>query len=216
MSLMTAIPPDYDSDPERWRSWKSPRDAHDMLSAELHGPVLDIGCGEGRLASLLDARTPWIGVDSSPTQLQSNPYRPVVLADMRSLPFRDGSFAEVAHLWCLYHVDDPVVAIGEAARVLRPGGRYYASTAARDSDPEIVPEGYPASSFDAEEAAAIVESVLDRAEQNRWDGKFFPLETRDEVRAYCRHNHIPADRAEETELPLWLTKRGVLVRATRS
>ena len=95
MSLMTAIPPDYDSDPERWRSWKSPRDAHDMLSAELRGPVLDIGCGEGRLASLLDARTPWIGVDSSPTQLQSNPYRPVVLADMRSLPFRDGSFAEV-------------------------------------------------------------------------------------------------------------------------
>src|SRR2546430_1341894 len=45
MSLMTAIPPDYDSDPERWRSWKSPRDAHDMLSAELRGPVLDMGGG---------------------------------------------------------------------------------------------------------------------------------------------------------------------------
>jgi hypothetical protein len=45
---------------------------------------------------------------------------------------------------------------------------------------------------------------------------FFPLTTSDEVRAYCRHNYIPAERAEEGDLPLWLTKRGVLVRATKS
>ncbi|MGH3770694.1 MAG: methyltransferase domain-containing protein [Pseudonocardiaceae bacterium] len=44
----------------------------------------------------------------------------------RALPFRDGVFAEVTHLWCLYHLADPVVAITEAARVLRPGGRYFA------------------------------------------------------------------------------------------
>ena len=60
------------------------------------------------------------------------------------------------HLWCLYHLDEPVVAVAEAARVLRPGGRYYASTGARDNDPEIVPEGYPATTFDAEEAVGIV------------------------------------------------------------
>jgi hypothetical protein len=35
------------------------------------------------------------------------------------------------------------------------------------------------------------------------------------VVAYCRHHYIPADRAEEADLPLWLTKRGVLVRATK-
>jgi len=134
---------------------------------------------------------------------------------MRALPFRDGVFAEVAHLWCLYHVDDPVVAIAEAARVLRPGGRYFAATGARDSDPEIVPEGYPRSSFDAEEATPIVASVFGRAEPQTWDGTFFALETRAEVRAYCRHHCVPASRAEEVEVPLRLTKRGVLVRATK-
>jgi SAM-dependent methyltransferase len=212
---MTPIPPDYDSDPARWQSWAPPRDVHDTIASELHGPVLDVACGEGRLASVLGERIAWIGVDSSPVQLAANPYRPVVLADMRALPFRDGLFAEVTHLWCLYHVDDPVVAIAEAKRVLRYGGRYYASTAARDNDPEIMFEGYPPSSFDAEEAASIVATVFEDAEPERWDAVFFPLRTRDEVRAYCRHHYIPAERAEKTDLPLWLTKRGVLVRASK-
>ncbi len=212
---MPAVPPDYDSDPERWQSWESPQDVHEMIAPELCGPVLDVGCGEGRLASLLGDGVTWIGVDSSPAQVAANPYRPVVVADMRALPFREGAFAEVTHLWCLYHVDDPSVAIGEAERVLRAGGRYYASTGARDNDPEIMFEGYPPSSFDAEEAVAIVASVFEEVEPERWDGTFFPLETRDEVRAYCRHNYIPAERAEEADLPLWLTKRGVLVRATK-
>ena len=212
---MTAIPPDYDSDPERWRSWESPQDVHEVVAPELRGSVLDVGCGEGRLASLLASGVAWVGLDSSPAQLAANPYRPVVMADMRALPFPDGAFAEVTHLWCLYHVDDPRVAIGEAKRVLRAGGRWYASTSARDSDAEIVPEGYPPSSFDAEEAASIVASVFDDVEPEPWDDRFFPMETRDEVRAYCRHSSIPTDRADHVDLPLWLTKRGVLVRATK-
>jgi SAM-dependent methyltransferase len=212
---MTALPPDYDSDPGRWQSHQPPRDVHEIIAPELRGPVLDVGCGEGRLASLLGGAVRWVGVDSSPAQIAANPYRPVVRADMRALPFRDGAFAEVAHLWCVYHLDDPVPAIAEAARVLRPGGRYLACTAARDSDPEIMFEGYPPSTFDAEEAAGIVASAFDEVEAERWDGKFFPLRTRDEVRAYCRHNYIPAERAEHADVPLWLTKRGVLVRAAK-
>jgi SAM-dependent methyltransferase len=168
---MTAVPPDYDSDLERWQAWAARHDVHDMIAPELRGPVLDVGCGDGRLASLVRADVSWIGADSSAAQLRANPYRPVVLADMRALPFPGGVFAEVTHLWCLYHVDDPVVAIGEARRVLRSGGRYYASTAGRDNDSEIMWEGYPPSSFDAEEAPAIVARVFDDVEQERWDGK---------------------------------------------
>lgn len=215
MLPMTALTPDYDYDPERWQSWKPPQDVHDMIAPELRGPILDIGCGEGRLAAVLDRGVRWAGVDSSPAQLAANPYKPVVLADMRVLPFRDESFAEVTHLWCLYHLEDPLAAIREAERVLRPGGQYYASCAARNNDPEIMFEGYPPSSFDAEEAASIVGSVFEDAEPEQWDGKFFALESRDEVRAYCRAHYIPADRAEEAEVPLWLTKRGVLIRATK-
>jgi SAM-dependent methyltransferase len=134
---------------------------------------------------------------------------------MRALPFRDASFAEVTHLWCLYHLDDPVPAIAEARRVLSPGGRYYASTAARDNDPEIMFEGYPPSSFDAEEAVSIVAIAFEQVEAQRWDGRFFALRSRDEIRAYCRHNFIPPARAETAPVPLFLTKRGVLVRAVK-
>lgn len=214
--IVSALSPDYDSDPGRWRSWSAPQDVHEMVAPELGGPVLDVGCGDGKLPSLLAEPIGWVGVDSSPTQLQANPYRPVVLADMCHLPFVVGAFAEVTHLWCLYHLDHPAEAIEEAKRVLRPGGRYFACTAARDSDPETLPEGYPPSTFDAEEAEAIVGSVFDSVEAERWDGVFFPLSTRDEVRAYCRHNSIPLERAEAAPLPCWLTKRGVLIRAIKS
>ncbi len=213
---MTVLPPDYDSDPGRWQSWESPQDVHEMVAPELSGPVLDVGCGEGRLASLLRPGVVWVGLDSSPAQLAANPYQSRVRGDMTALPFTDESFAEVAHLWCLYHLNDPVPAIREAARVLRPGGHYYASTSARNNDPEIMPEGWPPSTFDAEDALSLMASVFDEVEAERWDGKFFPLRTRDEVRAYCRHNFVPAERAESVELPLWLTKRGVLVRARKA
>lgn len=212
---MTLLDPDYDADPERWGSWESPRDVHETVASEISGPVLDIGCGEGRLAGLLDPAVTWVGVDSSSAQLAANPYGMRVRADMRALPFRDGAFAEVIHLWCLYHLEDPTAAIAEAHRVLQAGGRYYASTAARDNDPELLPEGYPPTTFDAEEAVDLVGSVFENARGERWDGRFFPLETRDEVRAYCRHNFIPLERADDVELPLWLTKRGVLVRAEK-
>lgn len=212
---MSALPPDYDSDPERWGSWESPHDVHEMVAPELFGPVLDVGCGEGRLASIVAGRVTWVGLDSSPAQLAACSFRPAIGGDMAALPFHDASFAEVTHLWCLYHLDDPQVAVAEAKRVLRPGGRYFACTAARDNDPEIMPEGYPASSFDAEEAVSVVASVFEHVEAERWDGKFFPLSTRAEIRAYCRHNFIPLERAEQAEPPLWLTKRGVLVRAIK-
>lgn len=212
---VSALPPDYDSDPERWRSWTAPQDVHEIVAPEIRGPVLDIGCGDGRLRSLLDESIDWVGVDSSPTQVRANPHRPVIRADMRHLPFADDSFAEVMHLWCLYHLGDPVEAIVEAKRVLQPGGRYFACTAARGADPELLPEGYPPSTFDADEAEAIVGSVFETIAPERWDGYFFPLTTREEVRAYCRHNSISVERAEDVRIPLWLTKRGVLVRGTK-
>lgn len=212
----TPIQPDYDSDPKRWSAWKPKHDVHEIVASELSGPTLDVGCGDGRLASLVQEDVSWVGLDSSPIQLAANPHRSVVLADMRHLPFRDGVFAAGTHLWCLYHMADPVVAIREARRVLRPGGRYFACTAARSNDPELMWDDYPPTPFDAEEAEAIVSSVFEYAEPESWDGKYFPLRSRHEVRAYCRHHSIPSERAEAADVPLWLTKRGVLVRATKT
>jgi SAM-dependent methyltransferase len=212
---MTAIEPDYDTDPGRRQAWTAPQDVHEAIAPELAGPVVDIASGEGRLGDRLTDDVFWVGVDDSPTQLAECQRRPVVRADMRALPFRDDVFAEAAHLWCLYHLDDPAEAIAEAARVLRSGGHYYASTSARANDPELVPDGYPPSTFDAEEAPTIVASTFDDVVAEYWDGPFYGLEKREEVEAYCRHNDIPAGRAADVDLPLWLTKRGVLVRATK-
>ena len=210
------LAPDYDSDPGRWGSWRAPRDLHEVIAPELRGPILDAGCGDGRLAAVLEPGVFCVGTDSSPSQLAANPHSPLVRADLRALPFRDGSFAEVTHLWCLYHVDEPVAAIEEARRVLRSNGRYFATTGARDSDPELMWEGYPPSTFDAEEAAGLIRSSFGDVVEDRWDGPLVTLATREDIRAYCRHHYIPSERADVVDVPLRLTKRGVLIRAVKT
>ena len=214
---MTAVPPDYDSDPERRRSWTAPQDVHEIVAPELYGPILDIGCGEGRLARRLADGVAWFGVDSSPAQVAAVPYRPVVLADMQALPFRDGAFSEVTHLWCLYHLSDPVVAIAEAERVLRAGGRYYASTAARDAaTPSSCPRAIPTRrstrrtpSRSSPRCSTNRSRSVGTTSSSHWNA-------RRGARVLPAATTSRPNAPEAAALPLWLTKRGVLVRATKS
>lgn len=82
----------------------------------------------------------WIGVDSSPAQVAANPYRPVVLADMRALLFREGAFAEVTHLWCLSHVEDRWSPSARQSGCCEPVAVTSRPTGPRDNDPEIMCE----------------------------------------------------------------------------
>jgi SAM-dependent methyltransferase len=50
------------------------------------------------------------------------------VADIQALPFADASFDCVIANHMLYHVPDLDKGLSEAARVLRPGGRFYAAT----------------------------------------------------------------------------------------
>ncbi len=61
----------------------------------------------------------------------------------------------------------------------------------------------------------IVGTVFGRAEGQRWDGSFYQLDTREDVRRMCHQHSIPPERAEQVALPLRPTKRGVLIRATK-
>ena len=94
---------------------------------------LDIGTGTGRVVELLAPHVrAATGVDISREMLtlarsvleQSNLANcQVRLADMHDLPFADGSFDAACLNMVLHYAREPIAALREASRVLRPGGR---------------------------------------------------------------------------------------------
>ena len=179
--------------------------------------MLDIGCGIGRFGTAVQGRLVWLGLDESPRQLADCPHRPVIRADAARLPINSGSVGAVAMLWMLYHLDSPSAAVAEAKRVLRPGGLLAACASSRTNDPELVPDGYPRTTFDAEEAADIVSDVFgaSNVEVERWDAPLVQLADREEVAAYARSHLLPPAVVEAVTPPVTLTKRGCLVWAKR-
>jgi SAM-dependent methyltransferase len=91
--------------------------------------VLEVGCGTGVLTRLLAAlpqvRTV-VGVDLAESLVEKArelaPGLRFERADARSLPFADASFDVAVFDSTLSHVPEPERALGEAFRVLRPGG----------------------------------------------------------------------------------------------
>jgi ubiquinone/menaquinone biosynthesis C-methylase UbiE len=105
------------------------RVAHPILR-ELSGPgvdALDAACGTGRQAALLHEHgCSTVGVDRSDDMLVVARGRlPDVRfesGDLERLPFDDAQFDLAVVSLALCHLADPGVAVGELARVLRPGG----------------------------------------------------------------------------------------------
>jgi SAM-dependent methyltransferase len=98
------------------------------------GPVLELGCGTGRLTTQL-ARTGHqiTGVDSSKPMLERATQRmsgqtnvTLIHADVRALPCRDGSFGTVLAPFAVFNyllsLADQLAAATELKRVLRSGG----------------------------------------------------------------------------------------------
>jgi ubiquinone/menaquinone biosynthesis C-methylase UbiE len=95
------------------------------------GRLLDIGTGTGRMLELFAGRASQaIGIDRSSEMLRlaraklaDLPAAELRQADLYRLPLADAG-ADVAILHQVLHfAEDPAAAIGEAARVLAPGGR---------------------------------------------------------------------------------------------
>jgi SAM-dependent methyltransferase len=90
--------------------------------------LLDVGCGGGWLGEHFDRYT---GIDVSAEAVAAARERGLEALQVRPeepLPFDDASFDGVVLKDVLEHVGDPVALVGEVRRVLRPGGRAFASS----------------------------------------------------------------------------------------
>ncbi len=91
--------------------------------------VLEAGCGTGMILKEIAPRAKEaVGVDLSPGMLKTARARglDVVNASVTDLPFADGSFDLVYSFKVLAHVEKIERALGELARVTRPGGHVLA------------------------------------------------------------------------------------------
>ncbi|WP_414688936.1 methyltransferase domain-containing protein [Mycobacterium sp.] len=111
-------------------AWQLPID---WLDIPRGGVALDVGAGPGSItASLAHAAGPEgfaLGVDISEPMLTravravAGPQVGFLRADAQRLPLRDETIDAAVSIAALQLIPDPVAALSEIARVLRPGGR---------------------------------------------------------------------------------------------
>lgn len=113
---------------------KQSRPSRERVCAGLHGQVVEIGFGSGhnvpfypdtveRVAAIEPSQLSWKLAQerlsaSTVTVEQSG-------LDGQSLPFADNSFDTALSTWTLCTIPDPVLALTEVHRVLRPGGTLH-------------------------------------------------------------------------------------------
>ena len=128
----------WGTDPEAWAVLSEPHNRplfEAVLDAAAVGAgtrLLDVGCGTGMLLQLAAARgAEPSGIDVTPELLgiarERLPQADLREGDMESLPFADAAFDAVTGVNAFQFAGDPGTALGEAARVLRPGGTLVAS-----------------------------------------------------------------------------------------
>lgn len=81
--------------------------------------VLDVGCGDGLLASLITQKRPDVTLRGIEVLVRSQTYIPVDEFDGRVMPFADNSFDVVMFVDTLHHTHDPMILLREAVRLAR-------------------------------------------------------------------------------------------------
>ncbi len=131
----------FSTNPEPWHRW-----VFDRFRFPAKARILEVGCGPGELwlqnADRIPAGWELTLADLSAGMLEKareglGDRAEYQVADVQELPFDEGSFDGAIANHMLYHVPDRPRALAEIARVLRPGGLFYASTNGTDHLKEI-------------------------------------------------------------------------------
>ena len=151
--------------------------AAEILRPRSGDRLLDVGCGTGEvvraLAGLVGAGGTVVGVEPSAIMLQEARRRtgystlPVEfhLGDISRLDFDDATFDGVTCERVFQHLNEPVAAISELARVTRPGGRLvvidtdWGMHAIHGADPDLT---------------ARIVACWSEAAANGWSGRQLP------------------------------------------
>jgi ubiquinone/menaquinone biosynthesis C-methylase UbiE len=121
--------PRYDKDIRFWERLQF-GGGREWVASRAHGRVLEVAVGTGRNLPLYPAATAVTGVELSPAMLALARQRAadhglkvdLCEGDAQALPFDDASFDTAVCTLSLCAIPDPVAAIAEMGRVLRPGG----------------------------------------------------------------------------------------------
>ncbi len=169
----------------------------EAFAASVGDPVVDLGCGPGQIGAYLGRHgRKVVGADLSfeMAKLARGRLRAAAMADMRALPFAAGRLAALVAYYSLIHLqrEELSLALDEAHRVLRPGGRVLFT----------VHEG---------QGEVHVDEFLD--EQVPFSATFFAL---DELVGVCRTAGLDVTRTERREAyPSELPTVRLYVEATR-
>jgi SAM-dependent methyltransferase len=178
----------FSVNPQGWQRW-----VFEQLGLRNGSRVLELGCGPGTLWLDNLERMPRAGemilsdfssgmVDQAQENLAGKIRGRFEIIDARSIPYPAASFDGVIANHMLYHVPERKRALAEMRRVLRPGGRLYATTVGEQHmaelyelvqkfDTEIAAEGWYLEpiDFSLENGHTQLSGWFDSIELRRYD-----------------------------------------------
>jgi SAM-dependent methyltransferase len=204
-----ALHAEYSTADRPFRDWQ-----FDQFDLPDDARVLTVGCGPGDQWPDVSDRVPagWSvtcsdfspGMVADARDALGDGYAYAV-ADAASLPFADESFDAVTAHHMLYHVPDRDAALADLRRVLRPGGRLYASTNGEDNMRVVydvlaeVLGRYPdrGTEFTLENGRAQLSRHFESVECRRFDGDLRVTDVEPLVRYVLSRDDIPESLASD-------------------